>query len=77
MQQSWFGQDRSFKSIMLLAASLAAFLSFCKLGEITTENENKYDPSVHLSFSDMVVDDADSPNVISLNMKHLKTDQGQ
>ena len=77
MQQRWFGQDRSFKSIMLWAASLAAFSSFCRFREITTENENKYDLSVHLSLSGIVVDNVDSPNVIPLKMKRSKTDQGQ
>ena len=40
------------------------------------EDENKYDPSVHLSFSDIAVDNAESPNMISLNIKRSKTDQG-
>ena len=76
MQQSWFGRDQSFDSIMLWAASLTTFFSFCRSGEITVENETKYDPSIHLSFSDIAVDNSESPNVISLNIKRSKTDQG-
>ena len=76
MQQSWFGWDQSFDSIMLWAASLTTFFSFCRSGEITVENETKYDPSIHLSFSDIAVDNSESPNVISLNIKRSKTDQG-
>ena len=39
------------------------------------ENE-EYDPQLHLSFSNMTVDKAESPKVISLNIKCSKTDQG-
>ena len=76
MQQSWLDRDQSFNSIMLWAATLVTIFSFCRSGEITVEDENKYDSSVHLSFSDVAVDNAESPNMISLNIKHSKTDQG-
>ena len=75
MRQTWLDRDQSFNSIMLRAASLVTFFSFCQSGEITVEDENKYDPSVHLSFSDVAVDNAESPNMISLNIKRSKTDQ--
>ena len=75
MWQSWLDRDQSFNSIMLWAASLVTFFSFCRSGETTVEDENKYDPSVHLSFSDVAVDNAESPNMISLNIKRSKTDQ--
>ena len=61
---------------MLWAASLVTFFSFCRSGETTVEDENKYGLSVHLSFSDVAVDNAESPNMISLNIKRSKTDQG-
>ena len=76
MRQSWLDRDQSFNSIMLWAASLVTFFSSCRSGEITVEDENKYDPSVHLSFSDVAIDNAGSPNIISLNIKRSKTDQG-
>ena len=37
---------------------------------------NTYDPSVHLSFSDVAIDNAESRNITSLDIKHSKTDQG-
>ena len=76
MLQSWLDRDQLFNSIMLWVASLVTFFSFCRSGETTVEDENKYDSSVHLSFSEVAVDNAESPNMISLNIKHSKTDQG-
>ena len=62
---------------MLWSASLTTFFSFCRSGEITVENENKYGPSTHLSFSDVAVDNAESPSVISLKIKCSKTGPGK
>ena len=62
---------------MLWAASLTTFFSFCRSGEVTVENEAGYDHNTHLSFSDLAVDNAASPSVISLNIKCSKTDQGR
>ena len=67
--------DASFEGVMLWAAFLITFFSFCQSGEITVENESKYDPNTHLSFSDLVADSAVSSSVISLNIKCSKTDQ--
>jgi len=58
---------------MLWAASLTTFFSFCRSGEITVEHESRYNPDIHLSFSDIAVDNAESPKV---NIKRSKTDQG-
>ena len=38
---------------------------------------HSYDHNTHLSFSDLAVDNAVSPSVISLNIKYSKTDQGR
>ena len=76
MRPIWIGQHQSHNSVMLWAASLTTFFSFCRSGEITIENEKEYDPQLHLSFSDITVDNAESPKVISLNIKRSKTDQG-
>jgi len=59
---------------MLWAASLIAFFTFCRSGEITVEAEGQYDPNTHLSFGDVAVDNATNPTIISLNIKYSKTD---
>ena len=74
----WLGGNNiSFNGRMLWAASLTTFFSFCRSGEVTVENEVSYDHNTHLSFSDLAVDNATSPSVISLNIKCSKTDQGR
>ena len=65
MRMSWTDKDSSFDSAMLWAASLTTFFSFCRSGEITLEKEEKYDSTTHLSFSDVVADNATSPSVMS------------
>ena len=62
---------------MLWAGSLVTFFSFCRLGEVTVEDKNKYDPATHLSFCDLSIDNTVNPKVISLMITHSKTDQGR
>jgi len=62
---------------MLWAAALVTFFSFCRSGEVTVEDENKYDTKTCLSFEDIAVDNVDLPPVISLNIKYSKTGQGR
>ena len=67
MRQSWVDQDKLFNSVMLWAASLTT--PSVDLGKLLL-------PDIHLSFSNIAVDNAESPKVISLNIKRSKTDQG-
>ena len=39
------------------------------------ESESKFDSRVHLCFSDLAVDNAQAPQVISIKLKHSKSDQ--
>ena len=48
---------------------------FCRSGEITTPSENSYDPSIHLSYGDIASDNPKCPSMLSINLKHSKTDQ--
>ena len=75
LRRSWVGRDSSFDSVMLWAASLTTFFSFCRSGEVTVESV--CDPNSHLSFSDVATDEPSSPSLISLNIKLSKTDQGR
>ena len=71
----WIHTEPSFKAVMLWAASTVTFFTFCRSGETTVSST--YDPSIHLSLSDLVADRAADPTVISLNIKQSKTDQGR
>ena len=39
------------------------------------ECESQFDPQIHLCFSDLAVDNAPAPQVISINLKRSKSDQ--
>ena len=41
------------------------------------EHENQYDPSIHLSYGDLAVDNPSNPTAISRLIKKSKTDQGR
>ena len=71
----WINGVPSFNSVMLWAAALVTVFSFCRSGEVTVEDESKYDAKTHLSWADVAVDNIDSPSLISLNIKYSKTDQ--
>ena len=75
LRATWLSGNLSYDNLMPWAASVTTFFTFCQSGETTVENENQYDPKVHLSYSDIAVDNSASPNVISLNIKQSKTDQ--
>ena len=75
LKSIWLSSNPSYDDLMLWAASVTTFFTFCRSGEITVENEKHYDPKVHLSYSDIAADSSASPNVTSLNIKQSKTDQ--
>ena len=71
----WLGIEHSADNLMLWAASTTTFFTFCRSGEITVENERSYDPSCHLAYEDVAVDDATAPQALSIRLKCSKTDQ--
>ena len=75
LKSIWLSSNPSYDDLMLWAASVTTFFTFCRSGEITVENEKHYDPKIHLSYSDIAADSSASPNVILLNIKQSKTDQ--
>ena len=77
LKKVWLSDAPSFNNTMLWAASVTTFFSFCRSGEVTVENESNYDPSVHLSYGDLAVDNAQNPSTISIQIKRSKTDQSR
>jgi len=51
------------------------FFSFCCSEETTVGNDAKYNPNIHLSYSDVAIDDTTTPLIVSLFIKRSKTDQ--
>ena len=60
--------------IMLWAACVVTFFSFCRSGEVTGEKEDEYDPTAHLSYGDLAVDNPTAPTAISITINKSKTD---
>ena len=73
----WVVESPTFNDIMLWAACVVTFFSFCRSGEVTVEKEDEYDPTAHLSYGDLAVDNPTAPTAISIMIKKSKTDQGR
>lgn len=65
----WLIGKPTFNDTMLWAACVVTFFSFCRSGEVTVEKEDDYDPSAHLSYGDIAVDNPTAPAVISIMIK--------
>ena len=79
MRDVWVqgGALPTFEQRMLWAASLTAFLGFCRSGEVTIGNGSTYNAEVHLSIRDVAVDCKAAPTMISLLLRRTKTDQAR
>lgn len=60
---------------MLWAACCLGFFAFMRSGELTLPPGTAFDPSIHLSPSDIAVDDSLNPTVLRVHLKASKTDQ--
>ena len=65
---------KNFDNIMLWAASLLCFFGFLRSGEITIPAATAYDPTVHLNFADIAVNNPSDPSIIQVKIKASKTD---
>ena len=59
---------------MLWAAATLCFFGFLRSGEVTVPADNAFDPSTHITFNDLSVDDPSNPRVVKLRLKASKTD---
>ena len=69
------GRNPSFNDIMLWAACAVTFFFFCRSREVTVEKEDQYDPTAHLSYGDIVVDNPAAPAVISIIPKQTRAEK--
>ena len=74
LRKAWLTGDANYDSVMLWAACSLCFFGFFRSGELTSPSENSFDPSVHLSFQDIAVDDKDNPTVLRVHLRASKTD---
>jgi len=64
----------NYQHILIWAVCCIAFFRFLRCSEFTVPNEQDYDPNVHLSYDDVVVDCKKDPQIIQLHIKQSKTD---
>ena len=77
VKQIWIDREDNFDRVMLWAAATTNFFTFCRSGEITISGEKTYDPHSDLSYGDISVDNSEDPSIVSLLIKHSKTDQAR
>lgn len=70
----WEGKGVGWEVTMLWAASTFTFFSFCRSGEVTVPSPSGFDPTIHLSYSDISVDNPKSPSVLIVKLEKSKTD---
>ena len=68
-------QPHEFNNIMLWAACCMTFFAFLRVGEFTTQTNEEFDPSTHLSPRDIEVDDLTNPLIIKIRIRRSKMDQ--
>ena len=59
---------------MLWAAYCTAFFGFLRVSEMTVQNQNNYDRTIHLPLQDVALDSRVTPTIIWLTIKQSKTD---
>ncbi len=70
----WEGESREPDKVMLWAACCLGFFGFLRSGEMTVPSDHEFDPSVHLTRSDIAVDNQANPRVLQVFLKQSKTD---
>ena len=74
LRSSW-EKRAGWDSIMLWAAVCMCYFGCTRAGEITAPERGSFDPRAHLTFKDVMVDNADKPRMITVTIKASKTDQ--
>ena len=73
----WLSKGVTANRLMLWAAATTAFFGFCRSGEVTVNSESSYDPNTPLSYSDLAADHPSDPSMVSIVLKHSKTDKAR
>ena len=62
-----------YQNVMLWAACCTAFFGFLGVGEMTVQNQNNYDRTIHLFLQDVALDSRVTPTIIRLIIKQSQT----
>ncbi len=74
MKEVWNGQAEDSDIVMLWAACCLAFFGFLRAGELIIPDDSSFDPSVHLCWGDLAVDNPVDPATLSVTLKASKMD---
>lgn len=64
----------NYHNIMMWAACCLAFFAFLRSSEFTVPSQDSYDHEVHLSPTDIAVDNKANPQLLQVTIKQSKTD---
>ena len=59
---------------MLWATVCVCFFGFLRSGDVTVPSDSEFDPAVHITFSNVSLDDVANPQLIKLRLEASKTD---
>ena len=71
----WNQKTTDRDTLMIWAAATLCFFGFFRSGEITVPSKNTFDPSRHLAWGDISINDPASPRVLKVHLKKSKCDQ--
>ena len=58
-----------------MGGHVCGIFGFFRMGELTVPSQDAFDPSVHLTFKDIVVDSMTDTRLLSITLKQSKTNQ--
>ena len=74
LKSVWQQRPNCYESAMLWTISCLCFFGFLRTGEAVASSDRDFDPSVHLCYTDVTVDDIKVPHYIAVQIKASKTD---
>ena len=75
MNYLWSVNRPKRNALMLWVAATMCFFGFLRMGKVVVPADSAFDPSVHLSVSDVSIDSHTSPMYVAVNIKASKADQ--
>ena len=75
IRNCWLSKSAQLDVKMLWAAMVICFFGFFRSGEITVPSVNSFNPSIHLAWGDVSIDNVAAPSVLKIHLKKSKTDQ--
>ncbi len=72
IRQRWEAHGAEWDYIMLWAAMCLCFFGFLRSGEAVVPSDTGFDPSQHLTFADVVVNDRKQPSYLKVTIKQSK-----